>query len=592
MKTMSHRDDKPCRPRHFKPSPCAPAPIEGPGQQSIETSHTRLIITGALFLLAFLVIGARLVEVAAFNIGDPRIAHAHSAEKPDAGRADIVDRNGVLLARTLAAVSLYANPKEIQKQDPRRVAQLLAALLPDLVESELYAKLTSDRSFVWIKRQLTPRQEAEVNRLGIPGLYFRAEDRRIYPQGKLAAHVTGYVDIDNKGLAGLERGFDEVLRDRHEPVTLSLDVRLQYILREEIARQIGEFNAVGGMGVVMDVATGEVLAMVSLPDFDPNDPATATQSDSGSDAQAPGFNRATLGVYEMGSTFKIFNTAMALDSHVANLGSSFDATKPLQIGRFTIHDDHAQRRWLTVPEIFTYSSNIGSARMAVEAGIERQQDYLGRLGLLSTPVFELPELGAPHVPAVWHTVNSMTIAFGHGIAVSPLQMATAVSAVVNGGVLHHPTLIKQPPGYTPAGEQVLSAQTSEEMRRLLRLVVEHGTGKLAAAPGYLVGGKTGTAEKVEGQRYDRKQLLSSFVGAFPINAPRFVVMISIDEPHGTKRSFGFATGGWVAAPAVSRVIQRMAPIMGVAPVDEDSPEIRRSLMVDSFGPQGRKIAAN
>jgi cell division protein FtsI (penicillin-binding protein 3) len=294
----------------------------------------------------------------------------------------------------------------------------------------------------------------------------------------------------------------------------------------------------------------------------------------------------------MGSTFKIFNTAMALDSNVATLASMFDATKPLQIGRYTIHDDHAQRRWLSVPEIFMYSSNIGAARMAVEAGVDRQQEYLDRLGLLSAPVFELPELGAPHLPSAWHTVNGMTIAYGHGISVSPLQMATAVSAVVNGGVLHRPTLIKQQPGDAPAGGQVLSERTSEEMRQLLRLVVEQGTGKQAAAPGYLVGGKTGTAEKVDGRHYDRKQLFSSFVGVFPMNAPRFVVMIGIDEPHGTKKSSGFATGGWVAAPAVSRVIEKMAPILGIQPVDEDSPEIRRSLIVDSLGPQGRKIAAN
>ena len=294
----------------------------------------------------------------------------------------------------------------------------------------------------------------------------------------------------------------------------------------------------------------------------------------------------------MGSTFKIFNTAMAIETHTATLASSYDATQPLHIGRFTIHDDHPQRRWLTVPEIFEYSSNIGSARMAVDAGTDQQKQFLGRLGLLKAPAFELPEIGAPLVPSPWGEVNTMTVAFGHGISVSPLQMATAVSAVVNGGVLHRATLIKHPAGYAPLGQQVLSAQTSEDMRRLLRLVVERGTGKLANAPGYLVGGKTGTAEKVSGAHYDRKQLLSSFIGAFPITDPRYLVMISIDEPHGNKASSGFATGGWAAAPGVSRVVQRMAPLMGIQPLDEDSPEIRRSLMVDSLTPQGRKIAAN
>ncbi|HEX6841993.1 MAG TPA: penicillin-binding protein 2 [Stellaceae bacterium] len=575
-------DDNPCRPRHFKPAPCAPVGSEGPAQQSLETSHTRLIITGALFCLAFLVIGARLVEVAGLKSGGAHLAHNHAAERIETSRADIVDRNGVLLATTLVTPSLFANPKQIQ--DPHGVARKLVGVLPDLDESEVYAKLASDKSFVWLKRQLTPRQELAVNRLGIPGLQFQDEERRIYPKGSLTAHVVGYTGIDNKGLAGMERGLDEVLRDHHGPVALSIDTRLQYILRDEIARQVADFNAIGGMGVIMDVNTGEVLALVSLPDFDPNNLSTATPETT--------FNRVTLGTYEMGSTFKIFNTAMALETHTATLASSYDATQPLHIGRFTIHDDHAQRRWLTVPEIFEYSSNIGSARMAVEAGTDQQKQFLGRLGLLKAPAFELPEIGAPLVPSPWGEINTMTIAFGHGISVSPLQMATAVSAVVNGGVLHRATLIKHPAGYAPLGQQVLSAQTSETMRRLLRLVVEHGTGKLANAPGYLVGGKTGTAEKVSGARYDRKQLLSSFIGAFPITDPRYLVMISIDEPHGNKASAGFATGGWAAAPGVSRVVQRMAPLMGIQPLDEDSPEIRRSLMVDSLTPQGRKIAAN
>jgi len=575
-------DDNPCRPRHFKPAPCAPAGAEGPAQQSLETSHTRLIITGALFCLAFLVIGARLVEVAGLKSGGPHLARNHAAERIETSRADIVDRNGVLLATTLVTPSLFANPKQIQ--DPHSVARKLVSVLPDLDEGDVYAKLASDKSFVWLKRQLTPRQELAVNRLGIPGLQFQDEERRIYPKGNLTAHIVGYTGIDNKGLAGMERGLDEVLRDHHGPAALSIDVRLQYILRDEIARQMADFRAVGGMGVIMDVNTGEVLAMVSLPDFDPNNLNTATPETT--------FSRATLGIYEMGSTFKIFNTAMALETHTATLASSYDATQPLHIGRFTIHDDHPQRRWLTVPEIFEYSSNIGSARMAVEAGTDRQKEFLGRLGLLKAPAFELPEIGAPLVPSPWHEVNTMTVAFGHGISVSPLQMATAVSAVVNGGVLHRATLIKHPAGYAPLGQQVLSAQTSEDMRRLLRLVVERGTGKLANAPGYLVGGKTGTAEKVSGARYDRKQLLSSFIGAFPITDPRYLVMISIDEPHGNKQSAGFATGGWAAAPGVSRVVQRMAPLMGIQPLDEDSPEIRRSLMVDSLTPQGRKIAAN
>jgi cell division protein FtsI (penicillin-binding protein 3) len=283
---------------------------------------------------------------------------------------------------------------------------------------------------------------------------------------------------------------------------------------------------------------------------------------------------------------------MALDARTATLASSYDATEPLHVGRFWIHDDHPQRRWLTLPEILEYSSNIGAARMAIEAGTDRERDFLARLGLLEAPSLELPEIGTPLVPSPWRDINTMTVAFGHGISVSALQMATAVSAVVNGGVLHPATLVKHPLGYVPPARQVLSGETSAEMRRVLRLVVEEGTGKLALAPGYLLGGKTGTAEKVAGERYDRKELLSSFIGVFPITEPRYLVMIGIDEPHPNKQSYGFATGGWVAAPGVGRVVQRMAPLMGIPPLDEDAPEIRRSLLVDSVSPQGRRFAAD
>jgi cell division protein FtsI (penicillin-binding protein 3) len=575
-------DDNPCRPRHFKPEPCAPAPLEGPEKHSLETSHTRLIIAGALFCLAFLVIGARLIEVSGFKAGETHLAQVEPTTDPETTRANIVDRNGVLLATTLDAPSLYADPKLIS--DPRRVAQELVSVLPELNVHDVAAKLASNKSFVWIKRQMTPSQEFAVNRLGVPGLNFKIEGRRVYPKGRLTAHVVGYDDLDGKGLAGIERGMNSVLRGERQPVQLSIDVRLQYILHDEIARTIADFDAVGGMGIIMDVNTGEVLAMVSLPDFDPNALESVTPQTI--------FNRVTLGTYEMGSTFKIFNTALALQTHTATLDTSYDATHPIHVDGFTIHDDDPQRRWLTVPEIFEYSSNIGSAKMALAVGGDRQKAFLGRLGLLTAPKFELREIGTPLVPSPWRDVNTMTIAFGHGLSVSVLQMATAVSAVVNGGVLHRATLIKQPEGYARSGEQVISLHTSQELRELMRLVVTHGTGKLADAPGYFIGGKTGTAEKVSDGRYEQKGLLSSFVGVFPIFDPRYLVMISIDEPKGDKASHGFATGGWTAAPAVKQVVERMAPLMGIQPVDEDSPEIRRSLMVDLRSPQGRKIAAN
>lgn len=587
MKPVSTHDDNPCRPRHFKPAALSPAPLEGPARQSLEVSHTRLLITGALFCLAFAIIAVRLIEVAGFKSDDPRLAFGSAPAQPLPSRADIVDRNGVLLATTLTVPSLYADPKQLleARVDARQTARELVHILPDLDEKEVFDRLTSDKSFIWIKRQLTPQQEYAVNQLGIPGLEFAKEDKRVYPKSNLTAHVVGYVGLDNHGEAGVERGLDRMLRGRSEPVALSLDVRLQYILHDEMARQVKAFDAAGAAGIIMDIHTGEILAMVSLPDFDPNALDTATPNEL--------FNRATLGTYEMGSIFKIFNTAIALQTHAATMTSSYDATHPIHIGHFTIHDYDAQNRWLTVPEIFMYSSNIGSAKMALDIGTDRQRDYLGRLGLLRQPAnFQLRELGTPLVPSPWRPINTMTIGFGQGISVSELQMATAAAAAVDGGVLHPATLLKLPAGYPVPGTRIFSEETSHDMCKLLRLVVEHGTGKLAAAPGYVVGGKTGTAEKVADKRYATHSLFSSFLGVFPMNDPRYLILISVDEPHGNAKSFGFATGGWVAAPAVKRVVERMAPLVGIPPVDENSPEIRRSLMVTLPSPAGRKFAAD
>jgi len=586
MKTGARNHDNPCRPRHFKPPPCGPMPAEGPVKQSLEMSHTRLLLTGVLFALAFLVIGGRLIEVMVLKEGVPKLAQAHVRPNTEASRANIVDRGGILLATTLETSSVYADPKQMAdaKVDVKEAARELATALPGINEPELAAKLGSEREFVWIRRQLTPDQQQAVNNLGIPGVLFKVEQRRIYPQGALAGHVIGYAGIDNKGLAGIERGLDDELKTSDDPVELSIDARVQYILEQEVQAQIAAFNARGGMGIIADVNTGEIVAMTSLPEIDPNAPGAINPDDL--------LNRATLGTYEMGSVFKIFNTAMALDDHVTTMAGGYDATHPIEIGHFTIHDDHAKARWLTVPEIFMYSSNIGSAKMAVDAGTERQEEFLGRLGLLKAPTLELQEIGQPQIPRPWHLINTMTVAFGHGISVSPLQMIIGVSAVVNGGILHRATLLKRKRDFHPAGTRVIAEQTSEDMRRLLRLVVERGTGRFAAAPGYLVGGKTGTAEKVEGKVYAKKELLSSFIGVFPINQPRYVIMVSVDTPHPNAKSYGEATGGWVAAPAVSRIVQRMAPIMGIPPVDEDSPEIRRALLVDFAASPGRKLAAD
>ena len=545
--------------------------IEGTAKQSIETARHRLVIAGVLFALAFLVVGLRLVDVTILKEGhEPRVVHLPKSEL-QTERADIVDRNGVLLATSLATGSLYANPKLVL--DPADAAAKLARVLPGLHEKETAAKLGSDRSFVWLRRSLTPKEQYAVNRLGIPGLFFQREERRVYPHGALTSHVVGFTDIDKRGLAGVEQYFDDRLKQSNEPIRLSLDIRIQHLVREELAKAVEEFRAIGGGAMVLDIHTGELLAMVSLPDFDSNAPGQA--------APETRFNRNTLGVYEPGSTFKIFNTAMALDYGTTTMSGGYDATKPIQVARFTISDYKGQKRWLSVPEIFMHSSNIGSVRMALDVGRDRQKEFLGRMGFLKTPSIELPEVGGPLVPAPWREISTMTIAFGHGISVTPLQLVSGTAAIVNGGVLRPVTLMRRDEEAAPAGTRVISARTSDQMRRLMRLVVERGTAKSSNVPGYLVGGKTGTAEKIVNGRYKKDARISSFVGAFPMNAPRFVVYAMLDEPKGNKATLGYATAGWVVAPAVGRIVTRMASLYGIAPVDDNAPALTEQLFINA-----------
>ncbi len=540
--------------------------LEGTAKRTLETAHQRVVIGVALFAAAFLVIGLRLIDVTVLREPrEPRVTHAPHLGPLELSRADIVDRNGVLLATSLVTASLYANPRLIL--DPADAAARLARALPGLNAEELRERLAGERSFVWIKRNLTPRQQYLVNRLGIPGLFFQREERRVYPHGALTAHVVGFTDIDNRGLAGVEQSLDDKLRRSSEPTRLSIDIRVQHLLREELQRAVDEFRALGAAGLVLDVASGEVVALVSLPDFDSNSPALAPPESR--------FNRITLGTYEPGSTFKIFTAAMALDYGTVTMRDGFDATRPIQVSRFTISDYKPQRRWLTVPEILVFSSNIGAVKMGMTVGTQRQREFLGRLGLLHAPGIELPEVAAPLVPQPWREINTMTIAFGHGLSVSPLQLAHAVATVVNGGVARPATVLKRAAGEPLPGERVMRRQTSDQMRQLMRLVVEKGTGKSANVPGYLVGGKTGTADKNFGGRYRKDARVSSFVGAFPMNAPRYVVLAMVDEPKGTKATYGYATGGWVAAPLVGRVIARIAPILGVEPIEEEEPAMAR-----------------
>jgi cell division protein FtsI (penicillin-binding protein 3) len=475
-------------------------------------------------------------------------------------RADIVDRNGVVLATSLEAASLYATVKELREPDD--VAELLAQVLPDINQKQLMAQFAAGKPFVWVKRNLTPKQQYEVNKLGIPGLYFQKEYVRVYPQGNLLSHVMGFVGMDNNGLAGIEKFFDKRLRntESHESLKLAIDVRVQNLMYDQLAAAVKEFQAIGATGVVANVKTGEVVSLVNLPDFDPNRPTP--------DKSVTRFNRASLGAYEMGSTFKTFTTAMALDAGTVDMHGGYDASNPIRIARFTIKDSHPKNRWLSVPEIYAYSSNIGTVRMAMEVGIERQQQYLRKLGMLDALQIELPERARPLVPNPWREINMMTVSFGHGMSVSPLHLIQGIITTVGDGTKKNLTLVKDGNKHHASQDRVFKQETVQNVRRLMRMVVQYGTGRKAEAAGYRVGGKTGTAEKATAGRYNEKAMLSSFVGAFPMDDPQYVVLVMLDEPKGDASTFNFATGGMVAAPVVSRVIGQMAPMLGMAPVFE------------------------
>lgn len=545
--------------------------LVGVRERAVQTGRNRVVAAGLIFSLLFVTLAVRLTDLTVLRQPSPSPMARHTAaSEQQERRADIVDRNGVLLASDLRTASLAADPKIVL--DPDRTAAALARVFPELSQSALLAKLSGNSRFVWIRRNLTPRQQHATNALGMPGLQLIREWHRVYPHGPLLSHVVGYTDIDGKGIAGVEKSFDAELAyggDANPPLQLSLDVRVQHALRDELFQAMATFSASGAAGVVMDARSGEVLALSSLPDFDPNHP--------GSSPDASRFNRTSLGVYELGSVFKLFTAAMALDSGVVGMKGGYDASKPIRIARFTIRDDHAKNRWLSVPEIVAYSSNIGAAKMAMAVGANAQRDYLERFGLLRPSSLELPEIGSPLSPTRWRDVNVMTVAFGHGVAVSPLQLGSGIAALVNGGIMIEPTLIKRHPDVPVAGQRVISERTSEQLRGLMRLVVAEGTGKKADVAGYLVGGKTGTAEKAGGRGYRRTALLSSFVAAFPMHDPRYVVYVMLDEPQGTKDTFGFASAGWTAAPTVGRVVARIAPLLGVRPVDADTQAVHAAL---------------
>jgi len=530
-------------------------------------ARARIGLAILVFAMGYSVIAGRLVMFAL----NPEAHTARRVAAQDAvatARPDIVDRNGQILATDIRAPSLFAEPHRIIDVD--EASELLTAVIPEIDAAELRERLSSKRRFVWLKREITPKQREQIYRLGLPGIGFLPENKRIYPNGAEVSHVLGYVNIDNQGAAGLEKWLDaRGLADLHlaglasdrlqEPVELALDLRVQHALRDELIAGREKFKAIAAAGVVSDVRTGEVVAMVSLPDYDPNNPREEA-------LDRTRVNRLTAGTYEMGSTFKALTLAMALDSGKITLKSSFDASHPLQYDKFTIHDFHAQNRVLTVPEIFTYSSNIGTARMALSLGIEHHKWYLRKMGQLDLLRTELPERKEPMVPKRWVELNTVTIAFGHGIAVAPLQAVAAIGALMNGGRLIPPTFLKRSEqDALKLSTQVVKPDTSDKMRYLMRLNVEKGSATRADVKGYYVGGKTGTSEKVVAGRYSKTKVLTSFTAVFPADQPRYLLLVMLDEPQATPETHGFTTSGWNAVPVGGSIVGRIAPMLGVEP---------------------------
>ncbi|MFO7478313.1 MAG: penicillin-binding protein 2 [Methyloceanibacter sp.] len=520
----------------------------------------RLAVLG--FAVGFLLIGGRLVALGFAGAG-PTVGGVYDISST-IHRPDIVDRSGRLLATDIKGATLYADPAKVIDID--ELAEQVTSVLPDVNAKDLRARLKAGRRFVRIRRELTPKQQAEIHELGVPGLGFIEEYRRVYPMGATAGHVVGIVDVDNRGLAGIEKFIDDnpqLSMASDAAVAVSLDLGAQHVLREELGRAMATYKAKAASGIVVDVHSGEVVALVSLPDFDPNRREQALDKDRQ--------NSINFGVYEMGSVFKVFTVAGVLDLGLASMRSRYDASGPIRYASFTINDFHGKKRALSVPEVFIYSSNIGAAKMALHMGVDRHRAFLKKLGLLGRIPTELGETATPIVPAHWQKLNTMTISFGHGLSVTPLQVAAASLPLMNGGIAVTPTFLPRSREEGIAGgERVLKPQTSDSILKMMRLNVLKGTAKRAEAEGYRVGGKTGTAEKVVNGRYSRSALMTSFLAAFPTDAPEYFLLVMLDEPQRVAASNGHATAGVNAAPTTAKIVERLAPILGVAPrLEED-----------------------
>jgi len=539
----------------------------------------RLLVMGAMFALAYGAIGVRMGALAGTVPEEPQ---STVVGNPIFGqRADIVDRNGRILATNLDTHALYAHPRDMV--DPEQTARELAAIFPELKVDQLVKDFTGTRKFVWIRRQLSPEQMQQVHDIGSPGLVFGPREMRLYPNGAIAAHILGGASYGREGVAsaevigvaGVERKFDEYLRDpanEGAPLELSIDLTIQAAAEEVLAGGMSIMNAKGAASVLMDVHTGEIISMVSLPDFDPNKRPqvllTGDQSDS------PLFNRAVQGVYELGSTFKIFAVAQAMELGLINPETMINTKGPLQWGKFRIRDFHDYGAQLSATDVIVQSSNIGTARIAMQIGAERQQEFLRSLGFMEATPVELQEApsGAPLLPRNWSELSTMTISYGHGLSSSPLHLATAYSSLLNGGTRVYPTLLHRENRQT--GPRIVRAEISERSCDMLRQVVSRGTASFGEVEGYEVGGKTGTADKPKenGGGYYKDKVIATFASVFPANDPQYVLIVTFDEPSENSGSEPRRTAGWTAVPVAAEMIRRVAPLLGLRPqVDRTEP---------------------
>ncbi len=532
----------------------------------LDKSGARLRLLSVGFLAIFMLIGGKLTYLG-FK-PDPQSLRRAASEAASRARPDIVDRNGEILATDIKVESIFAEPRRLVDKD--EAVELLTAVLPDVNAHDLRERLGSRKGFVWVKRGITPKEREEVFRLGLPGISFIPENKRFYPNGPDASHVIGFTNIDNIGIAGMEKYIDgQGLSDLSQagfrldqtdlaPVKLSLDLRVTHAVRDELSKGIERFHAKSGAAAILDVNTGEVIALASLPDYDPNSPSDALDPNR--------VNRMTVGVYEMGSTFKAISIAMALEMNKVNLNSRVDARESLRYGSSTIHDFHAQRRLLSVPEVFTYSSNIGAARMALMVGVEGHKAFLRRMGQLDRMRTELPESAAPLWPKRWSEINTVTIAFGQGINVAPLQAMMAVGALSNGGLLVKPTFLKRDEADAKAdAPRVVRPEVSEALRYLMRLNAEKGSARAVDIRGFYVGGKTGTADKIVHGHYDHSKVFTTFMAVAPADKPRYLYLTLMDEPQGTPESHGQHVAAYNSGVVTGRIIERTADLLGLPP---------------------------